>query len=185
MNEALWALGRGTGVVSLALFTVSVLLGILNRSGRPLFTLPRFSVALVHRNVALLATAFLAIHLVTLFGDSYAQLRLVDFVVPFLGAAKPFWLGLGTLAVDLMLAIVITALLRGVVGVRVFKAVHWLTYLMWPVALLHSIGNGTDVGQTWFIAFAATCSIAVVAALVWRLSRGFVEYENVRVERTS
>ena len=182
MNEALWALGRGTGVVALALFTLSVLLGILTRSGRPLVGLPRFAVTLVHRNVALLATTFLAVHLVTLFGDSYAQLRLVDFVLPFLGANKPFWLGLGTVAVDLLIAVIVTSLARGYVGVRLFRAVHWLTYLIWPVALLHAVGNGTDAGEGWFVAFAIVCVAAVTAALMWRLVPGFVEYRSVRAD---
>ncbi|TFB46287.1 ferric reductase-like transmembrane domain-containing protein [Cryobacterium tagatosivorans] len=180
MNEALWALGRGTGVVALALFTVSVLLGILTRSGRPLLGLPRFSVALVHRNVSILATVFIAIHLLTLLGDSFAQLRVIDFFVPFLGAVKPVWLGLGTVAVDLLVAVMVTSLLRRYVGRRVFRAVHWLTYAMWPFALAHSIGNGTDASQSWFIAFAAACSAAVIAAVGWRLTRGFVEYQGIR-----
>ena len=180
MNEALWALGRGTGVVALGLFTVSVLLGILTRSGRQLLGLPRFSVTLVHRNVSILATAFIAIHLLSLLGDSYAQLRLVDFVLPFLGAYKTVWLGFGTVAVDLLIAVMATGLLRRYVGIRVFRAVHWLTYLMWPVALVHSIGNGTDAGKTWFIAFAVACSAAVALAVAWRLTAGFIEYRTVR-----
>ncbi|MBG6057399.1 sulfoxide reductase heme-binding subunit YedZ [Cryobacterium sp. MP_M5] len=183
MNEALWALGRSTGVVALALITVSVLLGIVNRSGRSPAGLPRFSVALVHRNVSLLATVFLGVHLLSLLGDSYAQLRLVDFVVPFLGAAKPFWLGLGTVAVDLLIAVVVTGLLRRRVGVRVFRAVHWLTYLLWPVALAHSIGNGTDAGQAWFVIFALACVASVGAAVLWRLTPGFVEFRSVRMEQ--
>lgn len=180
MNEALWALGRGTGVVALALFTVSVLLGVLTRSGRPLLGVPRFSVTLVHRNVSILATAFIAIHLLSLLGDSYAQLRIVDFVLPFLGSYKTVWLGFGTVAVDLLIAVMATGLLRRYVGLRVFRAVHWLTYLMWPVALVHSIGNGTDAGKPWFITFAVVCSAAVALAVGWRLTAGFVEYRDVR-----
>jgi predicted ferric reductase len=180
MNEALWALGRGTGVVSLLLITVSVVLGIATRSGRSILGLPRFSVTLVHRNASLLASVFLVIHIVSLFFDSYAQLTVVDFFVPFLGTAKPFWLGLGTVAVDLLLAIIVTSLLRRWIGRRVFRAVHWFTYAMWPVALAHSIGNGTDGTSAWFLALAVL-SVAVVAiALAWRLSVNFIEFRNVR-----
>lgn len=182
MNEALWALGRGTGVVALALFTLSVVLGILNRSGRPLFTIPRFSLALVHRNVALMASAFLLVHMLSLFGDSYAQLRLVDFVFPFLGAYKPFWLGLGTLAADLLAAVILTSLLRRVVGRRAFRAVHWLTYALWPIALAHSLGNGTDSSAPWFIAGAVLSTGAVLAAIAWRLTDGFIENGSRRIE---
>lgn len=180
MDEALWALGRGTGVAALLLMTVSVLLGILTRSGRTAFGLPRFAVTLVHRNASLLASVFLLVHIVSLFFDSYAQLTIVDFVFPFLGADNPFWLGLGTLSVDLLLAVVVTALLRNRIGPRAFKAVHWLTYAMWPIALAHSLGTGTDAGSVWFIALAVVCTASVVAALGWRLTGRFVEYRNVR-----
>ncbi|MDJ0349365.1 ferric reductase-like transmembrane domain-containing protein [Cryobacterium sp. PH29-G1] len=143
--------------------------------GRPLLTLPRFAVALVHRNVALLATAFILVHMVSLLGGSHAQLTVVEFFVPFLGAYKPLWLGLGTVAVDLLIAIIATSLLRRFVGLRVFRVVHWLTYLLWPIALAHAIGNGTDATTPWFIAFAVLSTIIVFAAVAWRVTAGFVE----------
>jgi sulfoxide reductase heme-binding subunit YedZ len=180
MDEAFWALGRATGVVALVLFTLSVLLGILTRSGRPLFTLPRFSITLIHRNVSVLATVFILIHLLSLLADSYAQLRVVDLVFPFLGAYRPFWLGLGTVAVDLLVAVVVTSLLRRHVGQRVFRLVHWSTYLMWPIALAHSLGTGTDAAEPWFLALAAACTLAVVGAVGWRVTAGCVEYRSVR-----
>ncbi|HEY8912300.1 ferric reductase-like transmembrane domain-containing protein [Lacisediminihabitans sp.] len=180
MNEALWALGRGTGVVALLLLTVSVVLGIVTRSGHPLLGLPRFSVTLVHRNASLLASVFLLIHIVSLFFDSYAQLRVVDFFVPFLGAAKPFWLGLGTVALDLLLAIIVTSLLRRWIGRRVFRVVHWFTYALWPVALAHSIGNGTDGTSVWFLALALASVVLVAVAVAWRVSANFIEFGNTR-----
>lgn len=180
MDEAFWALGRGTGVVALVLFTLAVLLGILTRSGRPLFTLPRFSITLIHRNVSVLATAFIGIHLLSLLADSHAQLSVVDLVLPFLGAYRPFWLGLGTVAVDLLIAVVATSLLRRVIGQRLFRAVHWSTYLIWPIALAHSLGTGTDAAEPWFLALAAVCTLAVLAAVAWRGSAGFVEFRSVR-----
>src|ERR1700710_1392688 len=139
MDAALWAIGRGTGVIALVALTLSLVLGIVTRSGRPLPGLPRFSITLVHRNLSLLACVFVVIHVVTLFFDSFAQLTILDFVVPFYGSFLPFWQGLGTVAVDLLIAIIVTALLRNRLGVRTFRAVHWLTYAMWPIALAHAI----------------------------------------------
>lgn len=167
--DALWFLSRGTGVVTLALLTTTVVLGIGNRNGRPAFGLPRFGVAMVHRNASLMSVVFLAIHVTTLFFDPYAQLRLVDLVVPFGGAYRPVWLGLGTLASDLVLALVVTSLLRHRLGLRRWRAVHWLAYLAWPVALLHALGVGTDSGSSWLRVIAAACGLAVVAALGWRV----------------
>jgi sulfoxide reductase heme-binding subunit YedZ len=173
MNEALWALGRGTGVVALLLLTVTVVLGILTRSGRPAFGMPRFAVTLVHRNSALIGTAFVVIHVISLLFDPYAQLNVLDFVVPFLGSYHPFWLGLGTVAADLLIAIMITGLLRRWIGQRAFRVVHWAAYALWPIALFHSIGTGTDASNGLFVVVAIVCFSAVAGSVIWRLSTGF------------
>lgn len=180
LEQALWALGRGAGVTALVLMTISVAAGILTRSGRPLVALPRFGVTELHRNTALLGTGLIGVHLITLLADPYAQLRLIDFVVPFLGSYRPVWLGLGTLAVDLLLVVLLTSLLRHRLGLRAFRVVHWTTYALWPIALAHGLGNGTDVGHPWFLILAATCTVTVLSALAWRLSHNFGEYDAVR-----
>jgi sulfoxide reductase heme-binding subunit YedZ len=180
MDNALWAIGRVSGMISMALVTATVLLGIVNRSGRPLPAVPRFSVALIHRNISLLATLFLTMHIVSLMLDSYAKLSLIDVFVPFLGHFKPFWQGLGTVAIDLLAAVVLTGLLRHRLGQRTFRVVHWFAYAMWPIALVHSIGNGTNGTEKWFLALAAGSVVAVGAALVWRLSSNFLETAKAR-----
>lgn len=180
MDEAMWAFGRVSGFISLVLFTATVLLGILNRSGRPLIVLPRFTVALLHRNFALLSLVFLGLHVGSLLLDSYAKLNLVDLFVPFLGSYRPFWQGLGTVSLDLVIAIVLTGLLRHRVGQRTFKAVHWLSYAMWPIALAHAIGNGTDGTSKWVLLLAAAAVAAVGGAVFWRLSARFLETSKAR-----
>jgi uncharacterized membrane protein YpjA len=77
-------------------------------------------------------------------------------------------------------AVIVTALLRRRVGQRAFKAVHWLSYGVWPVAMAHAIGNGTDVGSTLFFLLAAASAIAVAGAVVWRLSATFLETSKAR-----
>jgi sulfoxide reductase heme-binding subunit YedZ len=173
MTDALWYLGRGTGVVSLVLLSLVVALGIATRSGRTLFGLPRFAVAALHRNASLLAVLLLAVHVGTLLADPYAQLRLVDLVVPFAGRYRPLWLGLGTVGLDLVAALVATSLLRHRLGQRSWRAVHWLAYLCWPVAVLHSLGTGTDAGQGWLRALVVVCVGAVAGCAGWRITEGF------------
>jgi sulfoxide reductase heme-binding subunit YedZ len=173
MNSALWALGRGTGVVALVLFTIALVLGVLARSGRPVPWLGRFGTSDLHRTAALTGTGLIVVHIGTLYLDPFAQLRLVDVVLPFLGAYKPLWLGLGTLAFDLLGVITVVSLLRHRLGPRVFKSVHWATYALWPTALLHALGNGTDAGSGWFRALAVVCISAVLAAVGWRLAPSF------------
>ena len=180
IDQALWALGRGTGITALAFMTVALFLGIATRSGRPMLMLPRFVVADVHRFASLAATLLVVLHVALLFFDPYAQLRLVDFIVPFLGAYRPLWLGLGTLVFDLLAVVMVTSLLRHRLGVRVFRAVHWATYALWPVAIAHALGNGTDAGHAWFLLFAACCTVTVGGALVWRLNANYTEYAGTR-----
>lgn len=175
-SEALWALGRGNGIVALAFMTLSMALGVAARSARPLVGLPRFGVADVHRFVALAGTLLVALHLVLLFMDPYAKLRMIDAVVPFLGAYRPIWQGLGTVAVDLLIVIVVTSLMRHRLGVKTFRIIHWATYLLWPIAMAHALGNGTDTGHVWFMSFAAVCALVVVVAVVFRLRSDFAEF---------
>lgn len=180
-DQALWALGRGTGVTALVMFTVALVLGIIARSGRPLPGLGRFGTSDLHRTAALTGTGLVAMHLGSLFFDPYAQLRVVDFAVPFLASYRPLWLGLGTLAVDTLAVVTVVSLLRHRVGPRVFRLVHWATYALWPVALLHALGSGTDSGTAWFRWLAVACVVAVVSALGWRLTpsyagRGWVRH---------
>jgi methionine sulfoxide reductase heme-binding subunit len=160
--DALWYLARGSGAVSLMLFTVVVALGIGTRSGRPFAGMSRLVVASVHRSAALLAVGFLAVHVSTLMFDPYAQLKLVDLVLPFGSTYRPLWVGLGALALDLVIAVVVTSLLRERIGRRAWRAVHWFSYAMWPIALLHGIGSGTDRSTVWMLGIDAACVLAVV-----------------------
>jgi sulfoxide reductase heme-binding subunit YedZ len=179
----MWAIGRAGGIVTLGLFTLVLVLGIVSRSGRPLPGLPRFSVALVHRSISLIALVFLALHVGTLMLDPHAKLVLSDAVVPFTAGWNPFWVGLGTVAFDLVVALVVTGLLRQRIGQRMFRAIHWAAYGMWPLALAHALGTGTNAPDLWFQAYAWACAGAAACAVVWRLSAGFAETSAARLGR--
>jgi sulfoxide reductase heme-binding subunit YedZ len=168
-SRALWYLTRGTGLVALVLLTVTMVLGISQvvRYARPGF--PRFIIGGLHKNVSLVAVVFVAIHVVTAVLDTYAPIGIVDAFVPFTGIYRPLWLGLGAVSFDLMLALVITSLVRERIGLRVWRAVHWAAYASWPVALAHSLGTGTDTKVSWVVFVYILCLGAVCAALVWRL----------------
>src|SRR5581483_7783042 len=112
MQLALWFASRATGLVALPLLTVSLVLGIVGagRAASPRW--PRFALAALHRNISLLSVLFLAVHISTAIIDPYAGIGWLDAVVPFVSVYHPFWLGLGAVALDLMLALVISSLLR-------------------------------------------------------------------------
>jgi methionine sulfoxide reductase heme-binding subunit len=173
LDSALWDLGRGTGVVALLMFTLSLVLGIVARSGRRVPGLGRFGTSDLHRTAALTGTGLVAVHLSSLLLDPYAQLKAVDLALPFLASYRPLWLGLGTLAVDTLLVVTAVSLLRHRVGPKLFRVVHWATYLLWPTALLHALGSGSDAGTVWFRWLAVGCITAVVTAIGWRLAPSY------------
>jgi sulfoxide reductase heme-binding subunit YedZ len=175
IDKALWYLGRSSGVVSLVLLTLVVALGIATRSGRPLPGLPRFAVNAVHRSASLLAVVFLTVHVVTLTLDPQSQLRWLDAVVPFGSHSKPLWIGLGAASLDLIVALVVTSLLRQRIGHRVWRAIHWAAYALWPFAVLHTVGTGTDIHRGWLLGVLAFCTLMVVGLIGWRLSTRFLD----------
>lgn len=164
-----WYLTRASGLVLLVLLTLVVLLGISTTVSPAGGRLPRFVATDLHRRVSLLAVALLAVHIATSIADSWVTITWVDAVVPFVGSYRPVWLGLGTLAVDLLLAVVVTSLLRHRLGPRPWRAVHLLAYLAWPVAVLHGLGTGSDVRRTWVLVLTLACVGAVLLAVAHRL----------------
>ncbi|MCG2800274.1 MAG: ferric reductase-like transmembrane domain-containing protein, partial [Cellulomonas sp.] len=139
----LWVISRATGIVSLVLLTVVVVLGIAVRRQAGSRRTPRFVVAGLHRNATLLAVLLVVVHVVTVVADSYVTVSWLDTVVPFLGSYQPFWLGLGTVSLDLMVLLTVTSLLRHRIPARLWRGIHWLAYLFWPVAMVHAVGIGT------------------------------------------
>ena len=168
--SAYWYLTRGTGVVALLLLTVGLVLGVMGPTRFRTRRLPRFAVSGLHRNVTLLALAFVVVHVVTTILDGYTPIGVRDAFVPFVASYRPVWLGLGAVAFDLLLALIVTSLLRNRLGLRAWRAVHWLAYASWPVALLHSLGTGSDARSSWLVVLAVVCTIAVVAAVLWRIA---------------
>jgi DMSO/TMAO reductase YedYZ heme-binding membrane subunit len=169
-STALWYTSRATGVVALLLLTAVMLLGILvTRQGR-LPGLPRFAVSGLHRNLSLLATAFVAVHVLSAVTDGFVNIPITAAVVPLTSSYERLWLGIGAVSFDLMLAAVVTSLLRRHLSRKAWRVVHLTAYVSWPVAWVHSVFTGGDVrhGPLFFLAIA--CAVAVVGAAAWRVS---------------
>jgi DMSO/TMAO reductase YedYZ heme-binding membrane subunit len=123
----------------------------------------------VHRDLALLSLGTLLVHVGAVVLDSYVDIRWYAALVPFASAYQPLWVGLGTLAFDLILVVIATSLLRVRLGFRTWRAVHWLTYAAWPVAVLHYLTTGTDAGAPWGVALAVLALGAVAVAVGIRI----------------
>ncbi|MDW8803817.1 ferric reductase-like transmembrane domain-containing protein [Streptomyces scabiei] len=170
-GSPLWYASRAGGTIALMLLTATVVLGIASGGRTAPRRIGRFEIALLHRNLSLLAVMFLAGHVVTAVLDPFVHLGWTVAVVPFAAPYRPLWLGLGTVALDLLLAVLVTSALRRRLGVRRWKAVHWFAYAAWPLALFHSAGTGTDTRLPLQLWLYAGCLTGVVGAVWWRLAK--------------
>lgn len=167
-----WYLTRASGVVALLLLTAAVGLGVLSSLRVSGDRWPRFAITDAHRNLTLASIVFTFLHVVTTVLDGYAPIGFKDAFIPFLSPYRPLWLGLGAVSFDLLLALTVTSLLRGVVPPRLWRGLHWLAYVSWPVALVHSLGTGSDSRFGWLQALAVLCLLFVAGAALARIVIG-------------
>jgi sulfoxide reductase heme-binding subunit YedZ len=169
-STTLWYTMRATGVVALVLLSGAMVLGILTAGRTSSQAWPAFARADLHKRVSLLAMVFLAFHVLTAVLDTYVSVGWASALVPFASPYRPLWTGLGTMGVDLILAVAVTSALRQRINPRTWRGVHWLAYGSWPVAMAHSLGMGTDATTLWMDGLAGVCTVAVVGTLFWRVT---------------
>ncbi len=167
---ALWYVSRATGVVVMVLLSAVVVLGVLvNRQGR-LPGMPRFAVTGLHRSISLIAVVFLAVHVLSAVADKYVTIQLIATIIPFTSSYLPLQIGLGAVALDLIIAVVVTSLVRARIGRRLWRGVHWLAYAAYPVALVHGITSAKDLRSGGLLALTSACVLSAAAAVCYRLT---------------
>ncbi len=177
MNELLWYTSRATGLVSVVLLTAVVVLGVLiSGRRRPHGDSPLVVMGL-HRWLSLGLLSFLALHVTTAVAETYVSIDLVSALVPFTSGYERVWVGLGTLAVDLLGAVLITSWLRHRMPERRWRLVHWLTYAMWPIAVLHGFMLGT-ADEPWLRFTTLGCGVVGILATAWRVGSTFADRER-------
>jgi methionine sulfoxide reductase heme-binding subunit len=168
VNETLWYLSRATGVASILLLTVVVVLGVLV-SGRRRPHGERATVVMaVHRWLSLGMVAFLLTHVATAVVETYVSIDVVSAVVPFTSGYETVWVGLGTVAVDLMVAVLLTSWWRHRLPERAWRVVHYAAYALWPAALVHGVVLGTS-DEPLLLGTTLACGLVGVGAVLWRL----------------
>ena len=170
----LWLVSRAAGIVALVLLTSTVVLGTVSTAPTRSATWPRWARQALHRDLALLSIGALLVHVGSVVLDNFVDVRWYVALVPFVSAYRPVRVGLGTLAFDLVLVVIATSLLRVRLGARTWRAVHWLTYAAWPVAVLHYLTTGTDAGAPWGVALAVLAIGAVAVAVGIRIKSASV-----------
>lgn len=169
-DQVIWFAARGAGAVSLVLLTASVVFGLVTVTRyQKADVWPRFFNYEMHRRVSLLSIAFLATHVLAAVLDPWTNLGLAAAFVPLASTYRPVPVALGVIVVYLFVALIATSLLRKRIGQKTWRAVHWSSYAMWPLALLHGITAGTDAFAAWMVGIDLVCMAAVALAVAWRI----------------
>ena len=168
-STSLWYATRASGIMALTLLTVTMVLGMTTTTRTRARNWPGFAQQEMHRRISMIAVVFLGIHVLTSVLDTFVTISWAAIVIPFTSSYGRFWVGVGAVSLDLMIAVFVTSLLRARMRPGTWRAVHWLAYLSWPVALAHTFGMGTDSSESWVIVLGVVCVAAVGAALAWRL----------------
>jgi methionine sulfoxide reductase heme-binding subunit len=168
-STLLWYITRDSGIVSLILLTLTMVLGLATTNRFKTRNWPGFAQQEIHRRISIMTVVFLAIHVITSVLDTYVHIGWLAIVVPFTSSYSRFWVGLGAVALDVMLAVFISSLLRSRIKPGTWRGIHWLAYAAWPIALIHTFGMGTDANEHWVIILGVVCVVAVSAALLWRV----------------
>jgi DMSO/TMAO reductase YedYZ heme-binding membrane subunit len=183
-STSLWYATRASGLMALILLTLTMVLGLVTTTRARARNWPGFAQQEIHRRISMIAVVFLGIHVLTSVLDTYVNIGWAAIVIPFTSTYARFWIGVGAIGLDLMIAVFVTSLLRTRMRPGTWRALHWLAYLSWPVALAHTFGMGTDAGEHWVVALGVVCVAAVAAALAWRV-RTANRQSSVRSARAS
>ncbi|HEX4435730.1 MAG TPA: ferric reductase-like transmembrane domain-containing protein [Solirubrobacteraceae bacterium] len=154
-----WVMSRAAGIAALILSSLGVCVGLL-MSGRLRRLGPDLRVA--HEALSLATLGALLIHGVSLLGDSFLHPSLLDISVPFASSYRTLWTSAGIVAFWALALLGLSYYARTRIGVQRWRRLHRFTALAWALGIAHSLGEGTDAGQTWFLAMTA---IVVVPAL--------------------
>ncbi len=166
----LWYSARATGIVSLVLLTVTIVLGTLVATRVGGNAVGRFELNEVHRSISMISIAFIAFHVVVTVIDSFVPIGVLSVVVPFTSRYQRLPVAIGTIALDLMLAVWISSVFKERIKHSSWRFIHWLSWLCFVSAAVHGFLSGTDAHRMWSELVTVGCITLVAASVVWRIS---------------
>ncbi len=167
-----WIASRAAGLVALALVTASVILG-LSQAGR-LTRKPaiRRRLAALHEQLAVTGLVAIAVHGVTLLGDPWLSPGLSGISIPFTMAYKPLFTGLGIVGGYLAAILGLSFYVRRRIGPRLWRKAHQLTIVVYALAVVHTLGAGTDATTPWLRWWIAITAPTILVLFVARVRAG-------------
>lgn len=164
-----WITSRAAGIAALVLASLAVCLG-LSMQTRLIARIGKPKLRAIHESLSLASIAAILIHGLALLGDGYVHFSVLDISVPFVNDYKTVWTTLGVLAGWGIVLLGLSYYARNRIGAQRWRTIHRFTALVWLLGLAHSLGEGTDSGQIWFLAMIGIVTVPAILLLIWRIS---------------
>jgi sulfoxide reductase heme-binding subunit YedZ len=169
-DHLFWITSRAAGTLALLLSSVAVAVGLT--MGGKLLKGRGPDLRITHEALSMATLIALVVHAVALLGDKFLHPSLADIAIPFASSYKTLWTTTGIIAGWMMLILGLSFYARGRIGQQRWRKLHRFTALAWVLGLIHSLGEGTDAGQAWFLIATAVVAVPAGALLIARLSSG-------------
>jgi sulfoxide reductase heme-binding subunit YedZ len=179
-DYAWWLASRASGLVALALITASVLLGLLMASKSLRRPMLNPILATMHEHLALAGLVAIAVHGITLLGDSWLHPGVSGISIPFVMEFKPVWTGLGIVSGYLAAILGLSFYFRRRIGAKRWRSMHRATILVYALAVAHTLGAGSDASEAWVRFPLLASAAAVFFLLVLRLLPARLDGERAR-----
>jgi methionine sulfoxide reductase heme-binding subunit len=163
-----WITSRAAGTLALLFSSVAVSVGLTMGSRLLKGRGPDLRVA--HEALSLATIVALVVHAGALLGDQFMHPSLADLTIPFVSGYMTLWTTMGIVAGWMMIILGLSFYARGRIGQQRWRKLHRFTALAWLLGLGHSLAEGTDAGQAWFLIATAVVAVPAGALLVARLS---------------
>ncbi len=166
-----WITSRAAGGAALILASAAVAVGLMLSARRP--GANKRDLRPIHEALSLSSLAMLALHGLSLLGDSYLNPGVAGIAVPFVNSYRPLWTGIGIVAGYGLAALGLSYYARDRIGAARWRRLHRLTAVFWVAAIVHTIGAGSDAGEFWFLGLSGLLVLPAAGLLALRwLSRG-------------
>jgi sulfoxide reductase heme-binding subunit YedZ len=179
MNDAsdhiFWITSRAAGICALVLASLAVTAGLAIAMRAPIVRGRSAQLRTLHEALSIGALGALAVHGLALLGDSYLSPSLLDLAVPFSIAYRPIWTALGIVAAYGLAGLSLSYYARSRIGVARWRSLHRFIAVFWLLGVVHTLGAGTDAGQTWFLVLCALVVLPPLTLLATRLGRSSSE----------
>jgi methionine sulfoxide reductase heme-binding subunit len=164
-----WITSRAAGTLALLFSSVAVTVGLT--MGSKLLKGRGPDLRVTHEALSLATIVAIVVHAVALLGDSFLHPSVADIAIPFASSYKTAWTTTGIVAGWLMIILGLSFYARGRIGQQRWRKLHRFTALAWILGLAHSLGEGTDAGQAWFLVATAIVALPAAGLLLARMFR--------------